>query len=475
MRTELLEQEKNIVKVRVEFEVEEFSSGLAKVVSELARQISIPGFRKGHAPRRALEMRLGRNALYTETIEKLLPDCVPQIVEDYELEVISRPTVELDDVVEGQPVFCEITFEVLPEVKLPDLGTMEIERLRTAVSDEDADALFRHVMKENSTIMPADRPVQDGDLVAMTATVHVIEEGAEESEPQAGRIDLNEPNLRPEIRAAVLGLSKGDRAEAEFDVEPANPNRSTAGKRIHYSLTVDGVFEYVSPELNEEFFKAIFGGDTDILTEEAFRRRLKDNLWEFLETEHSADARMRALSAIARESEIDVPQMLVENQAAKLRQADEEEAKERYGRELKDVLGTDDADWESNYAAVLDLKAEAIVRQSLVLGALVKKYDVVAEKEDMDAELDRRSRLRNIKKDELVSYFYKNDDARGQLIEDLKARKALEMALGEMQVKEVDQLSKPKEPEPAEAGAKEGESQAPEPGEGQNGEPEGEA
>ena len=88
MKTELLGQEKNIVRVKVEFEAAEFSKGLAEALGEISRSTNIPGFRKGRAPRRVIEMRVGRQALYNEALEKILSAALQQIVEDYDLETI---------------------------------------------------------------------------------------------------------------------------------------------------------------------------------------------------------------------------------------------------------------------------------------------------------------------------------------------------------------------------------------------------
>ena len=76
MKTELLGQEKNIVRVKVEFEAAEFSKGLAEALGEISRSTNIPGFRKGHAPRRVIEMRVGRQTLYNEALEKILPEAL---------------------------------------------------------------------------------------------------------------------------------------------------------------------------------------------------------------------------------------------------------------------------------------------------------------------------------------------------------------------------------------------------------------
>ena len=88
MRTELLRQEKNLVTVKVEFEAEEFAASLDKTIQEMVQKTNIPGFRKGHIPRKVLEMRFGKSRLYAESFENMLLQAVEQIVVDYELETI---------------------------------------------------------------------------------------------------------------------------------------------------------------------------------------------------------------------------------------------------------------------------------------------------------------------------------------------------------------------------------------------------
>ena len=148
MKTELLGQEKNVVKIKVDFEPEEFQGGLKKALSDLSQQARIPGFRRGHIPRKILEMRLGRETLYREAMENILPDNIKKIIEDYELDTIATPSVEFGDIHEGEPVSCEVTFEVLPEVTLPTLEDLEIELRRTVVADEMVEQLIRHFRKE---------------------------------------------------------------------------------------------------------------------------------------------------------------------------------------------------------------------------------------------------------------------------------------------------------------------------------------
>ena len=104
MRTELLGQEKNIIRIKAEIEASEFTKALNRTISELSQQANFPGFRKGHAPRRIVEMRFGREAIYNEAIEKLMGNELQQVITDYELEPIETPTLNVTEKIEeGKP------------------------------------------------------------------------------------------------------------------------------------------------------------------------------------------------------------------------------------------------------------------------------------------------------------------------------------------------------------------------------------
>ena len=271
MRTELLGQEKNIVKIKLEIEASEFTKALSRALNELSMQVNIPGFRKGKAPRKILEMRFGRDAIYNEALEKLMPDEIRKIVEDYELDPIDSPSLNVTEKIEeGKNVMCELTFEVRPEVELPEIDGLEIEKVTGEVNDEAVDRLEKRIRIQLADIKPAERPIQDGDLVDLELTIRVTNpdgtEAAEQPKPEPSheKINLSDETIRQPVRDALIGKSKGDEAFAEFDVEENHSERSLAGKHVKYVMKIEEISEYILPELNEQFYKDVFGPDTDI-------------------------------------------------------------------------------------------------------------------------------------------------------------------------------------------------------------------
>ncbi|MCR5346418.1 MAG: trigger factor [Fretibacterium sp.] len=444
MKTELLGQEKNIVKIKVEFEPEEFQDGLRKALSDLSQQARIPGFRRGHIPRRILEMRLGRETIYHEALDKMLPENIRKIIEDYELDTIDTPSVNFGGFQEGQPVSCELTFEVMPEVELPNLEEVEVEQLKTVITDEMVDRLVRRFRKERATTNSVERPVGNDDLVNLSLVVRVVGDN-EPSEPQKTKIDLFEENVRQEIRSALVGHTVGETVETEFDVESDHSDAQFAGKRLHYTMTIESISEYILPELNEEFYKKAFSEETDIHTEEAFRDRMREELHKTMETENRTDAERRAVTKVTLLSKVDVPDSLRDRQVQVLRERDEKDVRDRYGLELKDVLGKDNENWEKNYIEVQKVRAAGMVRQSLVMEAIGKKYDVNVDKKDVEAELARRAALFQMDQGRLLNYLYKNENAMSRLIDDVRYGKITDELMTKIKVREVDELS-PEQP-----------------------------
>ena len=444
MKTELLGQDKNVVKVKVDFDAVEFTDGLRKTLNGLSREMNIPGFRKGHAPRRVIEMRVGRDALYGETLENLLSDAIRQIIEDYELETIDQPSLtKTDEINEGEPLSCELAFEVMPEVKLPVVEEIEVEKVRTKVTDDMVDKLIAQLRKERAAVKPVERPAGDGDILKVTFRTCVMEDGAAETEPRTSNIDLADEQVRPEIRDALKGHSTGDAVETEFTVEEDYRDRSVAGKRIHYAMTVEQVLERELPELGEEFYKKLFGEKTDILTEKAFRDKLRGDLTANMERENSEDAEHRALSEICRRAELELPETLLKRQTVALRQRDEQEARDRYRMELRDVFGAEGENWEKDYASLLNMRAEDIVRRSLVIDAAAKKYNVTVERSDIEAELDQRARQYGVDRNTLMAYLYKTKEAMSQLADEVHYAKVRRHLMSLMKVKDVDELTPP--------------------------------
>ncbi|HQQ11225.1 MAG TPA: trigger factor family protein [Synergistales bacterium] len=134
MRSEIVSQEKNITRIKVEIESKDFQSRVEKTLEEMRSKANIKGFRKGHVPRKVLQMHLGMKTIMAEALEKMVPGVIENIVKEYELDLISEPSLEVGALVEGEPVVMNFVFETRPEVILPELETLEVTRKNVEVT-----------------------------------------------------------------------------------------------------------------------------------------------------------------------------------------------------------------------------------------------------------------------------------------------------------------------------------------------------
>ncbi|MDR1623278.1 MAG: trigger factor [Synergistaceae bacterium] len=437
MKTELLGQEKNVITIKVEFEVEEFAASLNKTIQELVQKVNVPGFRKGHIPRKVLEMRFGKESLYADSFEKMLPQAVEQVINDYDLEVIVPPVLKKrEEIHEGEPVVCEVEFEVVPEVVLPELGDVEVKKLRTKLTDEDLEEAVETLRKNHSTLVPVERPIREGDVVSVTAVLSLA--GSEETqEPQESVIDLGAPKIRSEVRNALLGKTKGEKVSVEFVLESTYQDKRVAGKKLHDDIAVDKVEERILPAMGREFYRRVLKADFD--SQEAFREELKKQLLLAMEENHMQEAILLAVDQIVKKSEVEVPDVLVKRQIELLKQQDEEACKQRFDMSMGEHLSKRSIPI-AFYERQVREKSKKIIRQTLVLDAIRKKFDIEVSREDLEAEILHMANVYHMRPESIKAVYYKDQDQLMRLTNELRYGKISKLLEGKIKIEDVDEL-----------------------------------
>jgi len=441
MRTELLGQEKNIVRIKIEFEPAEFMANLNSTILEITKKANIPGFRKGRIPRKVLEMRFGKDNIYNEALEKMLPDAMRQVTEDYGLDIMGAPSLKIDDIQEGEPVTCELTIEVRPEVELPELEDIEVERLRQEVSDEDIDNTSAMFRKQLATLNPVDRAIEENDVVSGSFVTSVLNpDGGEASvsESQPVNIDLADPSVRKEVRDALLGKSRGDKINTEFDIEKDYRDASLAGRRVRYDIEINDVSERILPDMDPEFFKKVMAIDVD--TEPDFKEKMKERLLAHQENQETSRVREEAIGAVVVRSVLDVPDSLMERQTAYVKEQDAADIKRRHNISMEEYLVKVSLE-AAQYEQEVHEKAESALRRMLVLDEIGKKFGVEVKKEELEAEISRQAALHGMERARLRAHYYKDETNMSQLSNGLRYDKIHKLILDKIKIKDVDKLS----------------------------------
>ena len=144
-----------------------------RVLNRLAQRVKVEGFRPGKAPREIVEARVGPTALREEVIDLLVPEIVAGALSEREIDPVGRPQVEVSELERGRDGRFTATVTVLPEIKLPDLDALKVDRPSTNVDDELVERRVDELRERRAVLEPVERPVQSGDVVVLDLDVLV--------------------------------------------------------------------------------------------------------------------------------------------------------------------------------------------------------------------------------------------------------------------------------------------------------------
>lgn len=439
MRSELISQEKNIVTIKAEFEEKEFAKNVQKAVNELSSKVSVPGFRKGHTPRKILEMRFGKQALYAEALETMLPEAIDSIVKDYEMDLIGEPDVTIDKMEEGAPVEITLTFETTPEVVLPELSEITVDRTIPQVDEKTVDETIEEIRTRNAALSPVtDRPIEGKDVVDIEYYTVVPASGETEEErhgPDTAPLDLVDGNIRREILDALVGKNIGDVVPVEVDIQEDYPEQNLAGKSIRYEMTVKDVKEKIPPEMNSEFFKKILQQECE--DSAAFREEVKKRILERMTAENQSQAEYSAVEKVTELAQLDVPESLIARQIEAMKKEDAERIEKSKNMTLEEFLeeaGTTPEEYGENVRK----QAEGIVRRSLVLDKIAEKLGITVEREDFAVEMSKLAATYQIDADRLVNSLFKDEKRLVEMANSIKYKKTVKALMDIIQINDTE-------------------------------------
>lgn len=442
MKSELISHEKNIVKIKVEVEPERFEETVKDVIKEISQKANIKGFRKGRVPRNVIELYFGRESIYREALENLIPEVVTQIKEEYGLELIAEPRVKLEgEVKEGSPVLLEIEYEVVPEIELPDLSQIEVPKLKPIVTDEMVEQVIKDLRERNAEHVDVEeeRPIEEDDIVVVNATAQVErEEGDDiekfdfEGKEVEDTIDLTADYLDENVKKDLVGQSVG--STITTTITHPDDGSKLAGKRITYTMEVKGIKKKILPELDEEFLKKV-GADGKDLDE--FKTHIKEQLQDVLENRSKNEAINLALQQIVNQTKIDVPERLVDREFQSLLYEEEQRIKQAYNITLEEYVKQSGIDFEE-YKKKLRDQAFRRVLNSLVLEELTKRFEIKVDSQDIRSHVERMANAYNLSAEELSSFIVSDQDRLYKLSYDIMTEKTLDKILDFVNVRELE-------------------------------------
>jgi trigger factor len=371
-------QEGNKVKLSVEIDELEFEKAVDAAFKKIAREVRMPGFRPGKAPRRLLESRLGSGAGRSQALNDALPEYYADAVRDHEVDVIAPPEINITSGEESGPVVFEAVVEVRPIISLDGYRSLSITVPSPSVDDDEIDAQFERVRNQYAELEVAERSAAEGDYVTIDIEGSQNDEVLEGLVASAYVYEVGSGAIVPALDEQLIGAAAGD--TRSFDAP--HPNAEEGEDPLHFEVTVTEVKVKVLPDLDDSL--ATEASEFESLAD--WRADLVRRMTQVKRAQTQMAVREKIGEALAELVVDEVPEQLV---AAEMQERLQDMAMrlEAQGLSLDQWLqfsGTE----PDQFIADLRQTAERSARVDLALRAIALAESIQATEDDLELEFD---------------------------------------------------------------------------------------
>ena len=312
MTTNVTKLEDNKVRLDVEVPPEAVRAGVEAKVRELGRQVRVPGFRPGKAPRRVIENHLGRDYIYYEALQERLPTWYSEAVVETDLRPIDRPEIHFDDPLDEEEGFkFSATVEVRPEATLGDYKGVEVPRDEVGVPDEQVDEQLEQMRGQFATLAAIEgRPVQDGDFLIIDFRGERMTTGEqlEGGEAEDYMLEVGRGELLPDFEKNLIGMQAGERKQFGVTFPMDYAEESLRGQAVLFHVHVKEIKTRDLPLLDDEFAKEA----SEFETLDELRSAVREQLEGAAERRAEGEFRTRVLDVVAEQAQVEVPDAMVD-------------------------------------------------------------------------------------------------------------------------------------------------------------------
>lgn len=373
----------SIVELSITADDAEFQEAIDKTISQQARNVQIPGFRKGKAPKSMVERFYGgRQVFAQEASEKLMDKLYQQALQDEDISPVGDP--ELTSMELDPTLSFVVDVPVYPTIELGDYKSVRVEPVDASVTEEDVQEVLDRLQKQKAEWKDVEgrKPVE-GDQVTIDYTVHEGDEEFQEPVTDAQWI-LGETNLLEQLRERIEDLEPGqsDEFEVYFEEDDESADPQIRGKQLKYSVTLKGVQERDLPEWTPELIKEITGAES--------MEELREQIYSDIHQGKTGDARTNVINEIvekvAETTTIDIPEVMIDEETEHQLGHRKEEV-EKQGITWEQMLMFSGQDEEA-MKAELRPEAERRLRNTMILQEIASKENIEVTDEDIDNEIN---------------------------------------------------------------------------------------
>jgi len=415
-----LEQiEENLVKLTLNIEPALFEKALNQAYLKNRGKIALPGFRKGRAPRKMIEMQFGKEVFYEDALDIVFPDVYEAAIKEHNLDVVSAPEVDMEETDNSVIITAEV--HTKPQITIEDYTGLTYVQPDITITDDEVNAEIDRNREANARLLSIeDRPAQDGDIVTIDF------EGFTDGVPFSGgaaqghELTLGSGTFIPGFEEQIIGKNLDDSFDVNVDFPEEYHAEDLAGKPAVFKVTIHDIQHKEIPEADDDFAQEVSEFDTL----EEFKADIKSKILEHKTADADRQIENQLVAGLAKRIEdTNIPQPMLDQENDRLMRefANRVQSQGMPFAQYMQMMGMDINGLREMYKD--QAREHVLIR--LALEAIVRQEGIETNDEEYDQELDRMAEQYRMERTTLEESI--NEDEADAIKMDLKSKKAIDL------------------------------------------------
>lgn len=388
METTWTLQEKAQGELKVVINGQQWLDAQEKAFSKLAKNVELPGFRKGQAPKALIKKQIKEQSILMEAVEEVATDALVKGIDEHQLQIIARPELSLDKMT-AEEVTLTFKLTLEPEVKLGSYSEISIKKAEAVVTDEDVDAKLKELQERFAELTVKEGAVENGDTAVIDFEGFKDDVAFDGGKGENHPLEIGSNSFIPGFEEQLIGMTTNEEKAINVTFPADYQTEELAGKEVVFKVKVNEIKTRILPELSDDFAKEVDRKDVETL--EQLKASLSAELLSAKERAVADEAENELLTKVVDGSEIDIPDIMVEDELNRTY----EEFVNRLAQQglnmdlYKQFTGQDEATLREQ------MRPDAYnkVKARLVLGAIAKAENLTATDEEVEAEYQTMANL----------------------------------------------------------------------------------
>ena len=424
-----LEKTKNAneVKLEITVEAEKFDAAIKKVYFKSAKYFNIPGFRKGKAPMQIVEKYYGKEIFYEDAFNEVAEEALEEAVKENNIEVVSRPNIDVKQIEKGKDLIFEATMQTKPEAELGKYKGIEIKKIEYNVTDEDIEHELGHMQEHNSRLVSIDdRAVESGDIATIDFEGFVDGVAFEGGKAESHDLEIGSNTFIPGFEDQVIGMKIDEEKDIVVTFPEEYFSKELAGKEATFKVKVHEIKKKELPELDDEFAKDVSEFDTlKELKEDIKAKKEKQN-----EERAKYETQDAVIKALCEDMKVEIPTGMIELEVENMLK-DIEQRLSYQGLKLEQYLqmmGKTEEDIKKEY----EPQAIEGIKSRLALEAVIKAEKIEATDSELEEKMKEMAKNYGKENDE---EFLKNENVKNYIKQGIASEKAIDFLVKNAKIK----------------------------------------